>query len=71
MKNLNERTVTFLHKNNQAISKLVMLVLVSVNHLLPSAPVEEEIEKVDDEVEHISDNHEVTTSEIQEEIIDL
>ena len=71
MKNLNERTVTFLHKNNQAISKLVMLVLVSVNHLLPSAPVEEEIEKVDDEVEHISENHEVTTSEIQEEIIDL
>ena len=70
MKNLNERTVTFLHKNNQAISKLVMLVLVSVNHLLPSAPVEEEIEKVDDEVEHISENHEVTTSEIQEEIID-
>ena len=57
MKNLNERTVTFLHKNNQAISKLVMLVLVSVNHLLPSAPVEEEIEKVDDEVEHISENH--------------
>ena len=71
MKNLNERTVTFLHKNNQAISKLVMLVLVSVNHLLPSTPVEEEIEKVDDEVEHISENHEVTTSEIQEEIIDL
>lgn len=42
MRDLNERTVNFLFKNNQAISKLVMLVYVSVNHLLPTPPVEDE-----------------------------
>ena len=68
MKNLNERTVNFQFKNNQAISKLVMLVLVSVNHLLPSAPVEEvDNQNLDEKIEITSENHEVT----QEEIIDL
>lgn len=67
-KNLNERTVTFLFKNNQAISKLVMLVFVSVNHLLPSPPVEEEEDQnLNEKVEITSENHEET----QEEIIDL
>ena len=42
MKGLNDRTVNFLFKNNQAICKLVMLVYVSINHLLPTPPVEEE-----------------------------
>ena len=80
MKDLNERTVVFLFKNNQAISKLVMLVFVSVNHLLPSPPIAVEEEKVEQpevmddsdqnlnqqEDEIVSENHEVT----QEEIID-
>ena len=76
MRDLNERTVNFLFKNNQAICKLVMLVYVSVNHLLPTPPVEEELEveqkhendqNLEEKDEIVSENHEVT----QEEIIDL
>lgn len=44
LRNFNDRTVPFIYKNSQAIGRLVMLVYVSVNHILPTPVLVEEEE---------------------------
>ena len=75
---MNERFVSIAYKNSQVIRKLVMLVLISINHLIPVEKEEVAAEGSDDRIlngnttalnreDDDSENHEGT----QEEIIDL
>jgi hypothetical protein len=48
MINLNERSVAFAFKHNLIIRKLVMLVLISINHLLPTQEQQHQQQLEDD-----------------------
>ena len=44
MSHLDERTLNVQYKHSSVVRKLVMLVLISINHLIPIAKEEEEEE---------------------------
>ena len=49
MRNLNEKSIPVYFKHNSSIRKLVMLVLVSINHLIPVPAQEQELQEFNDE----------------------